>query len=102
MTRNPRLSQLLQLLIKHGELTISEAAAMLDLPDFMALRFASRLVHLGYATPAQGKDQRYLPAISGFAINVAMRPSSLQYSVPAPDRDLPVEQHSDLTFPLTH
>ncbi len=77
MTTHPKLSLLLALLIKHSGLTISAAAPLLDLPQFTALRLANRLVHLGYATRVQGKDERYFATISGREINAVMRPGSI-------------------------
>ena len=80
MTTNPRLPQLLALLIEHDEgLGVDAAAPLLDLPRFMTLRFANHLVALGYATCCtQGKDERYVATISGRAIDAVMRPGSLR------------------------
>src|SRR6516165_9592778 len=60
MTTHPKLSQLLALLIEHGGLAVRAAAQLLDLPNFMVLRFAIRLVRLGYATRVEGT---YFPTI---------------------------------------
>jgi hypothetical protein len=73
MTAHPKLSQLLALLIEHGSLTASDAAPLLDLPPFMVLRFANRLVCLGYATRRPGNDERYLATIAGCEIDAVMR-----------------------------
>jgi hypothetical protein len=70
MTTNPEFSQLLALLIEHGGLTVSAAAPLLDLPHFMVLRFADRLVCLGYATQVQGS---YFATISGREIDAVMQ-----------------------------
>jgi hypothetical protein len=79
MTTNPRLPQLLALLIEHEGLGVDAAAPLLGLPWFMTLRFANRLVALGYATCCtQGKDERYVATISGRAIDAVMRPGSLR------------------------
>ena len=79
MTTNPRLPQLLALLIELGGLSVDAAAPLLSLPRFMALRFANRLVAFGYATCCtQGKDERYVATISGRAIDAVMRPGSLR------------------------
>jgi DNA-binding IclR family transcriptional regulator len=78
MTTQPKLSQLLALLIEHSGLTISAAATLLDLPPSMVLRFANHLVRLGYATREQGKEKRYFTTISGREINAVMRRGSLR------------------------
>ena len=79
MTTNPRLPQLLALLIEHGGLSVDAAAPLLGLPRFMALRFANHLVAFGYATCCtQGKDERYVATISGREIDAVMRPGSLR------------------------
>jgi hypothetical protein len=70
MTTHPELAQLLALLIKHGGLTARAAAPRLDLPYFMVLRFADRLVYLGYATQVQGS---YFATISGRKIDAVMQ-----------------------------
>jgi hypothetical protein len=77
MTAHPRLSQLLALLIGHRGLTIRAAAPLLDLPQFMVMRFANRLVSLGYAMPAKGQEERYFGTISGLAIHAVMRGGGL-------------------------
>jgi hypothetical protein len=70
------LSQLLALLIEHRGLTIGTAAPVLDVPNFLVLlRFANRLVCLGYATQAQGS---YFATISGREIHAVMRHSGLR------------------------
>jgi hypothetical protein len=76
MTTHPKLSQLLALLIEHGGLTIKAVAPLLDLPPFVALRFANHLVRLGYATRAQ--DERYFATISGRGIDAVMRSDRLR------------------------
>jgi hypothetical protein len=77
MTTNPRLPQLLALLIEHEGLGVDAAAPLLGLPWFMTLRFANHLVALGYATCCtQGKDERYFATISGRKIFTVMQPSS--------------------------
>ena len=76
MTTHPKLSQLLALLIEHGGLTVNAAAPLLDLPPFVALRFANHLVHLGYATRVQ--DERYFATSLGREIDAAMRSDSLR------------------------
>ena len=73
MTTHPKLSQLLALLIEHDGLTASAAAPLLDLPPFMVVRFASRLVRLGYATRAKEKGKGYFATLSGREIDAAMR-----------------------------
>ena len=79
MTTNPRLPQLLALLIEHEGLGVDAAAPLLDLPRFMTLRFANHLVALGYATCCtQGKDERYVATISGRKIFAVMQPGSLR------------------------
>jgi hypothetical protein len=79
MTTNPRLPQLLALLIEQGGLSVDAAAPLLGLPRFMTLRFATHLVTLGYATCCtQSKDERYFATISGRAIDAVMRRSSLR------------------------
>ena len=79
MTTNPRLPQLLALLIEHGGLSVDAAASLLGLPRFMTSRFANHLVALGYATCCtQRKDERYVATISGHAIDAVMRPGSLR------------------------
>jgi hypothetical protein len=70
MTTHPELSQLLALLIEHGGLTVRAAAPLLDLPHFMVLRFADRLVCLGYATQVQDS---YIATISGREIDAVMQ-----------------------------
>jgi hypothetical protein len=75
MTTHPKLSQFLALLIEHRGLTVRAAASLLDLPHFMVLRFANRLVRLGYA--AQVQDS-YFATISGRQIDAVMRNSGLQ------------------------
>jgi hypothetical protein len=70
MTTHPKLSQLLALLVEHRGLTVRAAAPLLDLPHFMVLRFANRLVLLGYATRAEGT---YFPTISGREIDAVMQ-----------------------------
>jgi DNA-binding IclR family transcriptional regulator len=61
---------LLALLIEHRGLTVRAAAPLLDLPHFKVLRFANRLVRLGYATRAGGT---YFTTISGREINAVMQ-----------------------------
>ena len=79
MTTNPRLPQLLALLIEHEGLGVDAAAPLLGLPRFMALRFANHLVALGYATCCtEGKDERYVATISGRKISAVMQPGSLR------------------------
>ena len=79
MTTNPRLPQLLALLIEHRGLSVDAAATLLGLPRFMTLRFANYLVAFGYATRCtQDKDERYFPTISGRKIYAVMRPGSLR------------------------
>jgi DNA-binding IclR family transcriptional regulator len=70
MTTNPKFLQLLALLIDHRGLTVSAAASLLDLPHFMVLRFANRLIRLGYATQVQGS---YFVTISGREIDAVMQ-----------------------------
>jgi hypothetical protein len=70
MTTHPKLAQLLALLIDNRGLTVRAAASLLDLPNFMVLRFANRLVRLGYATQAQGS---YFATISGREIDAVMQ-----------------------------
>ena len=70
MTTHPELSQLLALMIERRGLTVSAAATLLDLPHFMVLRFADRLVCLGYATQVQGS---YFATISGRKIDAVMQ-----------------------------
>jgi DNA-binding IclR family transcriptional regulator len=77
MTAHPKFSQLLALLVDHGGLTVSAATPLLDLPPFMVRRFANRLVHLGYATRAKGKEERYFPTISGHEIDAVMHSARL-------------------------
>ena len=76
MTTHPKLSQLLALLTEHGGLTIKAVAPLLDLPPFVALRFANHLVRLGYATRAQ--DERYFATIFGREIAAVMRSDRLR------------------------
>ena len=76
MTAHPKLSQMLALLIEHGGLTIDAAAPLLDLPPFVALRFANHLVRLGYAARVQ--DERYFATIFGRQINAVMRSDNLR------------------------
>jgi hypothetical protein len=66
----PELSQLLALLIEHGGLPVRAAAPLLDLPHFMVLRFADRLVYFGYATQVQGS---HFATISGREIDAVMQ-----------------------------
>jgi hypothetical protein len=73
MTTKPELSQLLALLIEHAGLTISAAALLLNVPPVLAVGFADRLVSLGYATRAEGSEERYFATISGREINAVMR-----------------------------
>jgi hypothetical protein len=73
LTTQPKLSQLLALLIEHGGLTVSAAASLLDLQHFMVLRLANRLVHLGYATHTQDNEMRYLATLAGREIDAVMR-----------------------------
>ena len=73
MTTHPKLSRLLALLIEHGGLTARTAAPLLYLPTFMVLRFANRLVRLGYATRSQSGDRRYFTTIAGRNIAAVMR-----------------------------
>ena len=73
ITTKPELSQLLALLIEHDGLTISAAAPLLDLPQFMVVRVANRLVRLGYAKRAQGREKRYFATIAGHEIDAVMR-----------------------------
>jgi hypothetical protein len=63
-------SQLLALLIEHGGRIVRAAAQLLDLPNFLVLRFANRLVLLCYATRAEGT---YFPATSGREIDAVMQ-----------------------------
>jgi hypothetical protein len=70
MTTHPMLSQLLALLIEHDGLAVRAATSLLDLPNFMVLRFADRLVLLGYATRAEGT---YFPTIPGREIDAVMQ-----------------------------
>ena len=70
MTTHPVLSRLLALLIVHDGLTVRAATPLLDLPHFMVLRFADRLVCLGYATQVQGS---YFATISGREIHAVMQ-----------------------------
>ena len=78
MTTQPKLSQLLALLIEHAGLTINTAATLLDLPPLMILRFANHLIRLGYVTREQGKEKRYFATIAGREINAVMRRDSLR------------------------
>jgi hypothetical protein len=55
-----------------AEMTAGEAAPLLDLPPFMVLRFANRLVRLGYAT---SNDECYLATIAGCEIDAVMQGS---------------------------
>ena len=73
ITTKPELSQLLALLIEHDGLTISAAAPLLDLPQFMVVCFANHLVRLGYATREQGKEKRYFATIAGREVDAVMR-----------------------------
>jgi hypothetical protein len=73
MTTHPKLSKLLAVLVEHSGLTVSEAAALLDSPSFMLLRFADRLVRLGYATRSQSGDKRYFATIAGRNMEAVMR-----------------------------
>jgi hypothetical protein len=70
MTTHPVLSRLLALLIVHDGLTVRAATPLLDLPHFMVLRFANRLVRLGYATRAEGT---YFPTIAGREMDAIMQ-----------------------------
>jgi hypothetical protein len=78
MTTQPELSQLLALLIEHRGLTISAAATLLGLPQFMTARFASHLVRLGYAADTEGNEKFYFATISGREIDAVMRRSVLR------------------------
>jgi DNA-binding IclR family transcriptional regulator len=73
MTTHPKLSQLLAVLVEHSGLTVSEAAPLLDLPSFVVLRFADRLVRLGYAARSQSGDKRYFATIAGRNMDAVMR-----------------------------
>jgi hypothetical protein len=72
----PEAARMLALLIEHGGLTVGAVAPLLDLPPFVALRFADHLVRLGYATRAQ--DERYFATISGRGIDAVMRSDNLR------------------------
>jgi hypothetical protein len=75
MATHPKLSQLLGLLIEHRGLTVSVAVLLLDLPHFMVLRFANRLIGLGYATQVQGS---YFTTTAGRQIDAVMRNNGLR------------------------
>jgi hypothetical protein len=75
MTTHPKLPQLLALLVDHRGLTVRAAASLLDLPHFMVLRFANRLIRLGYATQVQGN---YFVTTAGREIDAVMRHSGLR------------------------
>ena len=70
MTAHPKLSQLLVLVIEHRGLTVRAAAPLLDLPHFMVLRFANRLVRSGYVTQVQGS---YFATVAGRQIDAVMQ-----------------------------